>query len=116
MEVINIKKALERLDGDRELLEDLWSVFLEYCPGQLARLKEAMALPDFAAAQKEAHSLKGAAANIGAERLQEAAFQVELASKDSDGEKVCRALEIFEKEFALVMAFLGECAAGLVRD
>jgi len=38
--VVNLAGALAMLDGDRELLGELVSVFLQECPGQLASVRD----------------------------------------------------------------------------
>lgn len=80
--------ALMRLGGDEELLSELLRLFIETIPQQIARLKEAIDKADMELAREIAHSVKGAAANIGAVSVQQGALQAESAAKEGEVEKV----------------------------
>lgn len=67
-------------DGDRSLEAELSTLFLATAEGYLERL--GAALHDAAAWRAVAHSLKGAAGNIGAVAMAELAAAAEQASPD----------------------------------
>jgi CheY-like chemotaxis protein len=69
--------ALERLGGDEALLSDVIQCFLDDCPLRLTAIKSAVDRQDTAAVAREAHSLKGAAGNLSAVGLFEAAQVLE---------------------------------------
>jgi len=69
--------ALARIAGDRDLLEEMWQVFLEDGEQKLLALEQARERLDTALSAAVAHSIKGAAASIGAEALQAAAAAME---------------------------------------
>ena len=66
--------ALEGLDGDEELLQDLAAVFLEDSPRLMAAVRQAVAEGDPGRLERAAHSLKGSVANFGARAASEAAM------------------------------------------
>ncbi len=72
---------LERLMGDAETAKVVLDIFLEDIPKQLDAVKAAMDACDPAALARVAHSIKGAAANIGGEALRETAAEIEQACK-----------------------------------
>ena len=74
---VNLAQALERLGGDRQLLSDVVGVFLEDCPRQLANVKLAVDARDADAIRQAAHALKGAAGNLAATDVFEAAQTLE---------------------------------------
>lgn len=74
--------ALERMGGDEELLGELIVAFLGDVPNQLGALHEAIRAEDAEEMGRTAHGLKGAAANLGAERVRAAAFKLEEAGRD----------------------------------
>ncbi len=79
---------LERMRSAKpRLLRELFTMFLADEPKRLAALAEAVALGDMEQARYHAHSLKGAAATMGMERLRDAckAFEL-LAAQDSVAE------------------------------
>ena len=79
---------LERMRSTKpRLLRELFTMFLGDEPKRLAALAEAVAVGDMEQARYHAHSLKGAAATMGMERLRDAckAFEL-LAAQDSAAE------------------------------
>jgi PAS domain S-box-containing protein len=70
----------QRLEGDTELVALVLDSFLTDAPRRLGELREALHTGDTAAARLQAHSLKGAAANLAAPRLQAVAYAAELAA------------------------------------
>jgi CheY-like chemotaxis protein len=80
---INRADALERLGGDTELLADVIRIFLEDCPQRLAAIKAAVDSRDADAIRATAHALKGAASNLSATGLFEAAQVMERIGAES---------------------------------
>ncbi len=68
------------LDGDRQGAGEILAEYVVDAPRQLGALREALAAGDADAARRQAHSLKGASANVGAEALRAAAYDVERAA------------------------------------
>jgi signal transduction histidine kinase/HPt (histidine-containing phosphotransfer) domain-containing protein len=78
--VFDADSMLERLMQDRELAETLIGVFLNDVPQQMNALAHSLATGDAAGAHCQAHSLKGAAGVISAERFSETAARIERAA------------------------------------
>jgi len=70
--------------GDEKLANEILVEFMEDVPRKIAALKEALDKNSASSVQREAHTLKGASANIGAVVLQEMAFQIEVAGEAGD--------------------------------
>jgi HPt (histidine-containing phosphotransfer) domain-containing protein len=73
----NRADLLERLSGDEDLLADVVTMFLEDCPVRVAALHLAAEARDAGRLQTEAHALKGAAANLSAYGVSNAAGALE---------------------------------------
>lgn len=73
-----------RLLGDVELVEAVAKGFLEDIPQQIKALQEYLATGDAPSVERLAHNIKGAAANIGGNRLQEVASLVAKAAKSGN--------------------------------
>ena len=86
--VLDRERALERLDGDEELYREIIQVFLEDVPQQVEKLKTALKDDEAQAAGRQAHSLKSAAGNIGAEVVRELAYKMEHAGKKGELESL----------------------------
>ena len=80
---IETAAALKRTGGNRKRYESLLSRFAASQSAVLSDIRGALAVNDSPTAQRLAHSLKGAAANLGATALAEIAAKVEAAI-DSD--------------------------------
>ena len=84
LSLLNLAVALERVGGDRELLEEVAQLFLDDYPNSVTEIKEALAAGDPKGVERGAHSLKGAVANFGADSVVETAFALELAGRNGD--------------------------------
>lgn len=96
----------ESSGGDEEFRRQLTEVFLADCEGRLSRLKESLTREDFGPIAREAHSIKGAAANFGATELSGLAGSLEKKAEEKNGGR-CR--ELADKiigEFERVKSFL----------
>ncbi|HEX4131960.1 MAG TPA: response regulator [Pirellulales bacterium] len=74
--------ALARVDGDRELLNELVEIFVREYPRWLAEVREAIDARDFDRLHREAHTLKGASGNLGLTSASDAARWLEQATSD----------------------------------
>ncbi|HEV2983329.1 MAG TPA: Hpt domain-containing protein, partial [Vicinamibacterales bacterium] len=68
---------LQRFDGDEALLSDVIGVFLDDCPARLKAIKAAVDAKEPESIRLEAHGLKGAAGNLSATSLFDAAEVLE---------------------------------------
>ncbi len=75
---------LERLMGDREIAHAVLETFMEDTPRQLAALESHLLAGDVDGAQRRAHSIKGAAANVSSPGLQHVADAIQEAGKAGD--------------------------------
>ena len=74
---IDVDKALERFDGDAEFFREIVAEFLGMLPEQLGSLRAGIENGDATTVERAAHTLKGAAANIGAEKVRDTALHLE---------------------------------------
>jgi PAS domain S-box-containing protein len=93
---------LDRLMGDEDLANEIFSEFLEDVPRKLITLKEALGKGDAPSVQIEAHTLKGASANVGALALQEMAYQIEVAGEAGDLVKAGSLAAQLDKQFEML--------------
>jgi signal transduction histidine kinase/DNA-binding response OmpR family regulator len=97
--VFDQKFLLDRLEGDEELFKEIVRTFLDDAPLQVEKLKQALREENLSQIEKQAHSLKGAAMNIGGNALQAIAFEVELSGKKGDLKRNQELIPRLEKEF-----------------
>ena len=77
--VFDAAVLLNLLSGDTIAAAEITAEFVKDAPVRAAALREALAADDVALARREAHTLKGASANVGAEALRAAANAAERA-------------------------------------
>ena len=111
---IDVDAGLRRTGGNRKRYETLLRKFGEQQSGTGAALVAALAKGDMATAERTAHSLKGAAATLGAKALAEAASQAEAAikSRKDPGQDVQRVTGSLAALLADLRAALPDDAAG----
>jgi HPt (histidine-containing phosphotransfer) domain-containing protein len=76
--------AVARLEGDEAFLRELADLFIQDCPGWLTGIEAALNGGDAAAAQRLAHTLKGAAYHFAAGPTIAAAQALEQAADGGD--------------------------------
>jgi len=105
-QVINSKQVLLRLAGDTELLIKTMAVFETHVPARMASLSRAVKDKDREEVEHLAHSLKSAAANIGAEEMGEWVISLEEQSAEAAWSRVLETYHEVERAYQHVMAIL----------
>ncbi len=95
---------MSRLMDDKDLAKIVISGFIEDIPIQIKTLKDCLNSGDIASAERQAHTIKGASANVGGEALREAAFNMEKAGKTEDLAAMTAALPEMERQFTSLKA------------
>jgi two-component system, sensor histidine kinase and response regulator len=80
---------LARFDGNRRLLQELATIFLEECPKQMEEIREAITREDASALRYSAHQLRGSVGNFGTFAAYERARDLEQMART--GELTCAA-------------------------
>jgi CheY-like chemotaxis protein/HPt (histidine-containing phosphotransfer) domain-containing protein len=75
---------MARLMDDEDLARMVVEGFLNDIPLQIAALKGYLETGDAAGAERQAHTIKGASANVGGERLRDVAFEIEKTARIGD--------------------------------
>ncbi|SFK43406.1 PAS domain S-box-containing protein [Desulfomicrobium apsheronum] len=87
---------LERLLDDEQLAKEILAGFAEDIPLRIAGLKRGLEDNDLATAALHAHSIRGAAANLGAGVLQDAAKDMERCCLENDAANFKTCFELLE--------------------
>jgi len=99
---------LQRMLGDETMAAEIAREFLEDIPKLLDALKRAMEDGDVRGAERCAHSIKGAAGNIGAERLRSAAQEMETVVRGDDLERAASLQDHLRREFERLRNFMAD--------
>ncbi len=96
---IDYQKALFEFEGDRKLLKRVMDGFMAEVKKQLKSMRQAITEGNSKTVQREAHSIKGGAANLTAQNLADLALAIELSADRNDLERSAHILSDFEMEF-----------------
>ncbi|MGD9730857.1 MAG: response regulator [Desulfamplus sp.] len=91
--------VIERLMGDEELAKMMYNIFLKDIPTQINMLKDYIDEEDIKKSERQAHTVKGACANIGAESMRFCAYKIEELIKVRAFATVKKLISELEREF-----------------
>ncbi len=97
--VFDLEQALQTVMGSAHRLERLARIVLENLPIQLADLSAAYSAGDLVAAKRQAHTVKGQAANVGGNRVRVSALAVEQACDARKSEEIPLLLKTLDTEW-----------------
>jgi two-component system, sensor histidine kinase and response regulator len=97
-QVFDRNAALDRVEGNWELLQEIVSLFFDEIPRLLSAVQEPIARRDAKALERAAHTLKGAVGNFGAKGAFDAALRLEAMGRGRDLTNVAEAYAELEKE------------------
>ena len=90
---------LARLMNDESLLHTVSSGFLLDIPKQIVALQSYLENGNLQTAERQAHTIKGAAANVGGNRLREVALKIEQTARDGKLQAAQAAMPALQAEF-----------------
>jgi PAS domain S-box-containing protein len=104
--------ALDRTAGDRELLQELATLFCQECPPLLDSVHAAVDQQDAAGLKAAAHTLKGAVGNFGPSAAFEAAYKLEMMGRRGDladaADVYCRLQQEIDRFLPALSALAGK--------
>jgi two-component system sensor histidine kinase/response regulator len=110
---------LQRLGGDTKIYDEIIDVFHRDVPKQIGVIEDAIHHDDASTVQLQAHTLKGACANVDAVWLQQIAYELEKSGERRDLCEAAKLLDRIKKEFDglehMLAAKKGEGSEGVDR-
>ena len=94
--------------GDRNLLREVATAFLEHLPVVLAELDQGLSGRDHAAVQRAAHSLKGSVGNFAHTRSFEVALRLEELGRSGSLEGAAEVCAELHRATGELVSLLGE--------
>jgi CheY-like chemotaxis protein/HPt (histidine-containing phosphotransfer) domain-containing protein len=95
---MDFEKALHEFEGDEALLIEVLKGFMKNVRVQIGVMQQALMSQDADRVRREAHSIKGGAANLRADALSRIALELEIIGKSGKLESGVEALRGLEKE------------------
>ena len=108
---VNIRELLNRVDNDRQLLHELFSIFKEEFPGNLWNLRAAVAAGNLPEVAKLSHTLKGTLSNLAVGAGTASAAALEHAARSGDSTRVQAAFADFDRTVAGLLSEFEACLA-----
>jgi len=90
--------ALDRFDGEEQLFEEVVELFVSDVSNRMAEMRTSLEQGDPKRLQNAAHSLKGAAGYVGAERVAAQALKLEELGRRADLSSALEAYRQLERE------------------
>ena len=82
--ILDREEVLDRMEGDEDLLAELYVLFLEEGPKKLDAIRESLKAGETEDLERLAHSMKGIAGTVGALALQQTAQEMERAAHEGE--------------------------------
>jgi len=112
-ELLNLPKLMDRLEDDKELLLEIFDVFIEETPVRLRKLDAAVEAMDMTAIVQWAHALKGTSGTLQAGPLNESCLKLEMASRAGDAPLVLSLVPVAVEMLERTAAYVAELKAQL---
>jgi PAS domain S-box-containing protein len=106
--IFNYEGMMERLMNDVILARKVTNIFIDDMAKQIKALKKAVLACDSKNAELHAHSMKGAAGNLGTNKFRNVAAEIEKSGKTADLAAMSSLIPELEKQYKL--------AIGAIRD
>ncbi len=94
--LLDFEMAMERLGGDKEFLVELLGELIQQVDESLPEIKQAVQTKKFAELRSLAHGLKGASANLNADRMAAALKRLEDMGQDGSVDGAEEYIELVE--------------------
>jgi PAS domain S-box-containing protein len=105
---IDIEKAIEEFEGDKQLLSEVIEDFIKRVGVQMGIIRGALSCGDAETVRNQAHSIKGGAANITAKALSRIAFALEDKGKSKELKDAGDIADALEMELEALKHFVLE--------
>jgi CheY-like chemotaxis protein/HPt (histidine-containing phosphotransfer) domain-containing protein len=105
---VDVSAALRGVEGNQSLLENLFEVFQQDYPRQLAEIQDAIGMGDAERTARVAHSVKGVVGYFGTQHASALAAQLEALGHQADWEGALSLVQELEQELARISAFIAE--------
>ena len=94
--LVDWEQAFETVGGDRDLLNDLFRVFLKERESMIFQIESALSKQDYKEIRRTAHSLKGALHHLGAKKAAEVAREIETMGQSESIQNAAERMSILK--------------------
>ncbi len=105
-EALDLESALDRVEGDRDLLEELVRLFIEHYLVAMKEIRQAFGARDVHRIQLLAHTMKGSSGSLGANRVSQAALALETHVRSGSLGRAGELIDDLQQELERVLPAL----------
>jgi len=105
-EILDREWLMERYFGDNDFIAEVMSTCLEETPKLIDSLKQTLENHDAEQSRRQAHAIKGTAADIGANTLRQTALEIEKAGAEGNLEKAASLFNQLEQHWEKLSTIL----------
>ena len=98
-EILDLAEVMDRVQDDKELLLELFDIFISDYSEKRRLLEKAVAANDIDQIVSISHSLKGASGNISAKLMRETFLKFEVMGKNGNLAEAKVSLGVLDKQF-----------------
>ena len=99
---MNLRELARSLELEEEELSERFDLFLKTTSSELIELQSALKEKDAQAAERMAHSMKGAAGSLGLKEIHETAKKIETAARTNRLEEIEVDLQIINEKLEMI--------------
>lgn len=110
---VNLSLITDNFGDDHDFLHEVYTIYLRDTALCLTRLEKSIIEGNTDECSDFAHDIKGASANVGANRVAQIANELERNVKASDQEGIAGSMKTLQSEFDSAKNFLSEFIATL---
>ena len=103
---MNFKQLGENLGLEEDEYRELIELFIDTGSSEFDRLKAALTASDFEQIARSAHTIKGAAGNLGLTDVQGVASTIEKGASAQDSQALAEAMDTLGEKFKAIEGFV----------
>ena len=107
-EPIDLKRAVREFADNAEMVHRMTAIFLDNVEQQIVKIRQAVKNGETEVLWREAHTIKGGAANLAAQPLSDAASRLEKEAHGNATIDFTTLVDMLEKEFLRLKDFVAE--------
>lgn len=112
---VDLPELLARVEFDRELLREVFDIFLEEFPRLRGELRHAIDHDDLRTVQESAHTLKGMLASLSFGKASSSALQIERMAAQGVSAGMAEEFARLERSTAIAQASLASICREVIR-
>lgn len=108
MEVMDLSSFLEEMDNDYDVVNMIIGEYISSLDEQIPLIKKLLSEKEYETLSREAHSIKGGARNVMAQRLEDVSYKLEESAQKKDDSAISEHIVSLDRECSIYKIFIKE--------